>query len=216
MQQTNNVKFDVLNMPPENTNSVLVSSGGDCVIFDAWGRAADWVHEFDSRGVRLRAIYSTHGHPDHISAAPDLVRKYNVPWFIDADDLFLIGQNNNILDYYSLPHIELGNVHPTSMPDGPLNILPGIKMEIIKTPGHTPGGVVFWFPDFRILLSGDTVFDECLGRYDLPGGDRHKLWDSVERLYKMDFSDDTFVVHGHGANSTIKQLKLHNPWFRAR
>ena len=65
-------QFEVLHMPPENTNSLLVTVGKEAVIFDAWGNAVDWEKLLESRGLRLRAIYSTHGHGDHISAAPFL------------------------------------------------------------------------------------------------------------------------------------------------
>ena len=76
MQKNNEVKFEVLHLPPMNTNSVLVSVGTDCVIFDAWGKATDWERVLSERGLNLRAIYATHGHPDHISAAPSLARTF--------------------------------------------------------------------------------------------------------------------------------------------
>ena len=80
MQKNNDIKFEVLHMPPLNTNSVLVSCGNDAVIFDPWGKAKDWERVLIERGVRLHAIYVTHGHPDHISAAPALARAFNVDW----------------------------------------------------------------------------------------------------------------------------------------
>ena len=99
-------------MPPENTNSVLVSSGGDCVIFDAWGRAQDWEKLLKQRGLNLRAIYSTHGHSDHISATPELARIHNIPWFLNASDIPLILWGNGILDFWELPRIADDFVKP--------------------------------------------------------------------------------------------------------
>ena len=81
-QKNNDVKFEVLHMPPMNTNSVLVTMGVDAVIFDAWGRAADWQSLLQQRNLNLRAIYATHVHPDHISAAPALAREMDVDWFL--------------------------------------------------------------------------------------------------------------------------------------
>lgn len=207
-------KFEVLHMPPENTNSVLVSVGGDAVIFDAWGNAIDWEKLLETRGLRLRAIYSTHGHGDHISAAPTLAEKYDVPWYMNSEDNVLIGWSNGLLKYFGLPLIEGNYRQPTDIEAGVIEVLPGIDVEIIETPGHTPGGVAYYFPDFGILLTGDTLFRDGIGRYDLPGGDVNALLQSVAKLYEMNFPDETFVVHGHGIDSTIEILKRENPYFR--
>lgn len=207
-------KFEVLHMPPENTNSVLVSVGGDAVIFDAWGNAIDWEKLLETRGLRLRAIYSTHGHGDHISAAPTLAEKYDVPWYMNSEDNVLIGWSNGLLKYFGLPLIEGNYRQPTDIEAGVIEVLPGIDVEIIETPGHTPGGVAYYFPDFGILLTGDTLFRDGIGRYDLPGGDVNALLQSVAKLYEMNFPDETFVVHGHGIDSTIGVLKKENSYFK--
>lgn len=207
-------KFEVLHMPPENTNSVLVSVGGDAVIFDAWGNAIDWEKLLETRGLRLRAIYSTHGHGDHISAAPTLAEKYDVPWYMNSEDNVLIGWSNGLLKYFGLPLIEGNYRQPTDIEAGVIEVLPGIDVEIIETPGHTPGGVAYYFPDFGILLTGDTLFRDSIGRYDLPGGDVNALLQSVAKLYEMNFPDETFVVHGHGVDSTIGVLKKENSYFK--
>lgn len=207
-------KFEVLHMPPENTNSVLVSVGGDAVIFDAWGNAIDWEKLLETRGLRLRAIYSTHGHGDHISAAPTLAEKYDVPWYMNSEDNVLIGWSNGLLKYFGLPLIEGNYRQPTDIEAGVIEVLPGIDVEIIETPGHTPGGVAYYFPDFGILLTGDTLFRDGIGRYDLPGGDVNALLQSVAKLYEMNFPEETFVVHGHGVDSTIDVLKKENSYFK--
>ena len=181
MPQNNDMpNFEVLHMPPENTNSVLVTHGNDAVIFDAWGRVADWEKLLTARGLRLRAIYSTHGHGDHISAAPMLAEKYNIPWFLNSEDDVLISWSNNLLKYFGLPEIEN----------------------------------VYYFPEFGILLTGDTLFRDSCGRYDLPGGDANALMQSVSKLYEMNLPNETYVVHGHGVDSTISQLKAENPYFK--
>lgn len=207
-------KFEVLHMPPENTNSVLVSVGGDAVIFDAWGNAIDWEKLLETRGLRLRAIYSTHGHGDHISAAPTLAEKYDVPWYMNSEDNVLIGWSNGLLKYFGLPLIEGNYRQPTDIEAGVIEVLPGISVDVIEMPGHTPGGVAYYFPDFGILLTGDTLFRDGIGRYDLPGGDVNALLQSVAKLYEMNFPDETFVVHGHGIDSTIGVLKKENSYFK--
>lgn len=207
-------KFEILHMVPENTNSVLVTLGADAVIFDAWGNAIEWEKLLESRGLRLRAIYSTHGHGDHISAAPSLAEKYNVPWFLNSEDNVLISWSNNLLKYFGLPLIEGNYRQPTDLDAGEKMILPGVFAEVIETPGHTPGGVTYYFPDFGVLLTGDTLFRDSFGRYDLPGGDANAIMQSISKLYEMNFPEETFVVHGHGIDSTIGILKKENPYFK--
>lgn len=213
--QQNQNKFEILRMPPENTNSVLVACGADAAIFDPWGRADDWARVLDARGLTLREIYATHGHPDHISAAADLSRKYNAPWYMSPADNSLIGWGNELLDFFSIPHICAHCANPSPIVPGRRNVLDKIPMDIIAAPGHTPGGLCFYFPNEKILLTGDTVFHDGFGRYDFPGGNQQELFQSISNLYNMNLPADTYVVHGHGADSTIAGLKESNPYFRA-
>lgn len=212
--QNNTPNFEVLHMPPENTNSLLVTSGGDAVIFDAWGRADAWEKLLESRGLRLRAIYSTHGHGDHISAAPELAEKYNVPWYLNSEDNVLISWSDGLLEYFGLPKPDGNYRAPTDIDSGNIEILPNIYMDVIETPGHSAGGMSYYFPDFGVLVTGDTLFRDSCGRYDLPGGDMNALMQSIAKIYEMNLPDETYVVHGHGIDSTIGILKKENPYFK--
>jgi len=215
MQKNNEVKFEVLHMPPMNTNSMLVSVGDNAVIFDAWGKAADWERVLLERGLKLRAIYSTHGHPDHISAAPALARGFNIDWFLNDADNYLIGWGNELLDMFGIPHIHENYKKPLNLSVGKIEILPDIDMEIMASPGHTPGGLMFYFPKYKILMVGDTLFQESFGRCDFPGGDEKQIHESIHNLYKMNLDDGVYVVHGHGMDTTIGWLKQHNQFFKA-
>jgi glyoxylase-like metal-dependent hydrolase (beta-lactamase superfamily II) len=215
MQKNNDVKFEVLHLPPTNTNSLLVSVGTDAVIFDAWGRATDWEKVLLDRGLKLRAIYSTHGHPDHISAAPALARAFNVDWFLSDKDNFLIGWGNGLLDMFGIPHIPTDYKRPINLSVGKTEILSGIQMDIWASPGHTPGGLMFYFPDYKIVLVGDTLFQESYGNTTFPGGDEKQIHESIRNLYNKNLDDGTYVVHGHGMDTTIGWLKQHNQFFKA-
>lgn len=213
MPENNSVKFEVLHMPPTNTNSVLVSVGDDAVVFDAWGKADDWENVLSERGLKLRAIYATHGHPDHIAAAPELAKKFDVDWFLNEKDNFLIGWGNGLLDMFNIPHIVPDYKRPKDIPLETIEILPGIDMEVMESPGHTPGGLMFYFPKYNILMVGDTLFQESYGNTAFPGGDEKQLFESIGKLYKKDLPNGTWVIHGHGMETSIDWLKKHNKFF---
>ena len=215
MPKNNAIKFEVLHLPPMNTNSFLVSVGADAVIFDAWGKADDWKKILSERGLNLRAIYSTHGHPDHISAAPVLARAFNVDWFLNDKDNFLIGWGNGLLDMFSIPHIDNNYKKPINLSVGTVEILPGISMDIFESPGHTPGGLMFYLPKYEILMVGDTLFQESYGNTNFPGGDEKQLFESIKNLYKKDLPNGTWVIHGHGMETSIGWLKQNNQFFKA-
>lgn len=212
-QKLRNSKFELIQMPPQNTQSVILSDGDACVVFDPWGRADDWIRMLDKRGLKLSAIYVTHGHPDHIACAPILAEKYNVPWYLHPGDFRLVGWGNDLLLHFGLPPISMNNVRPTPLEIKRSKVLLNIHMDVYETPGHTPGGVAYHFPDEKMIIIGDTLFQESFGRYDLPGGDEKMLFRSISNIYAMNLPDDTEIVHGHGMATTIGWLKQNNPYF---
>lgn len=205
-------KFEIVTMPPQNTVSVVVSNGADCVIFDPWGRATDWLNYLTQKGLNLRAIYSTHGHPDHISAAPDLSEQFGVPWYLHSDDFYLIGWGNDLLNYFGLKPIDANNAKPMVLDVLQKQIL-NLDVQIIEIPGHTPGGVMYYFPYSHVLVAGDTVFQNSIGRYDLPRGNLNDLQQSVAKICRLNLPDETHVIHGHGQPTNIGFLRKNNPFF---
>ncbi|HNY25536.1 MAG TPA: MBL fold metallo-hydrolase [Alphaproteobacteria bacterium] len=200
-------------MPPINTNSVLLSVGSDCVVFDAWGRASDWKELLKKRKLNLCAIYSTHGHSDHISAAPELAEQLDIPWYMSHFDITLIEWGNPLLEYFEIPKIKSDYKQPLDLPAGIYDIL-GLSAMVIDLPGHSRGGVGFYFESEKILIVGDTIFADSIGRYDLPGANLSELKNSISKIYDMNLSDDTVVVSGHGTHTTIGDLKKQNPYFK--
>lgn len=208
-------KFEVLRPAPDNTNSILISWKNECVIFDAWGRADEWEKHLSARGLKLHAIYTTHGHFDHIGAAPILAARFNIPWYLNHNDMMLMSMLNPMLEYFKLSPVPDDCVPPIDLPAGEFEILPGLWTNVILTPGHSAGGVAFHFAKQGVLIIGDTIFQDSVGRYDLPGANKSELFDSIARIYNMNLPDDTVVIHGHGMDTTIGYLKRNNRYFTA-
>lgn len=207
-------KFELVQMSPQNTNSVVIFDGDNCVVCDPWGCVDDWENYFATHDVTPVAIYATHGHPDHISAAAALATRFNIDWYMSHADLDLVEWGNGLLQYFQLPRLSLHDKKPINLSAGVCTILRDTKMQIIELPGHTRGGVGYLFPDDGVLVVGDTLFQESYGRTDLPGGDEQSLFQSIAKIYNMHLADETLVIHGHGECTTIGLLKQKNAFFR--
>ena len=213
MQKQKN-KFELVQMSPQNTNSVVIFDGDKCVVFDPWGCVNDWKKYFKERGVYPTAIYATHGHSDHISAAAQLAEQFGIDWYMSHADLDLIDWGNGLLEYFGLPKLSPNDKAPINITAGEHTILSDTKMQIIELPGHTRGGVGYLFPDDNILIVGDTLFQTAYGRTDLPGGDEKTLFKSISKIFDMHLPDWTAVIHGHGMHTNIGWLKQNNPFFK--
>jgi glyoxylase-like metal-dependent hydrolase (beta-lactamase superfamily II) len=156
-------------------------------------------------GLTPEAILLTHAHFDHIGAIPELQARWrDLPVYLHpADEMVLTHKLNNFPPEY-MPIAKPANIKD-------VRTLSGVHaLEVIETPGHTPGGACYLFPDEKLLLSGDTLFAGSIGRTDLPGGDFATLKSSLLKLTAL--PDDTEVVPGHGFFTTIGAEKDSNPF----
>jgi glyoxylase-like metal-dependent hydrolase (beta-lactamase superfamily II) len=153
----------------------------------------------------------THGHMDHVSGLAEMTRTFPAPVSIHPlDESWAFSHLNQALPYYDSPE------RPTKierlLADGQHYEDAGLRYEIIATPGHSPGGVCFYFPDEKVIFTGDTLFLGTIGRTDLDGSDEKLMKKSLARLAKL--PDDTAVYPGHGPETTIGQEKRTNPFMQ--
>ncbi len=178
----------------------------NCSIFNGWiidpGAEASRIAAALG-GATPKGILLTHAHFDHIGAIGDLQRMFpGLKVFVHPEDAKIITHplNNFPPDY-----------PPVAMPENVVWDGSGIEgCEVIETPGHTPGGVCYYFPGEKIVFTGDTLFNFSVGRTDLPGGDMATLMTSLKKLVAL--PDDTAVIPGHGAFTTIGAEKRGNPF----
>lgn len=147
-------------------------------------------------------VLLTHGHFDHIGAVASVQSRFpSARVFIHPADVPMLAHpmNQNPPDY---PLAAM----PANIADA--RSVPGV--ETIETPGHTPGGVCYFFRDANILFSGDTLFAGSAGRTDFPGGSMSQLVRSLARLMQLD--DSVKTVPGHGPFTTIGRERASNPF----
>ena len=151
-----------------------------CVVIDPGADAPLIIKHLKKHDLCPKFVLLTHGHFDHITALPELVKAYPSVVAIHQDDSsYLKNKSVKLL-------IDGGTIGP---------------FKVIHVPGHTPGSVAFYDEEGGILFTGDTLFNADCGRTDLAGGNQFKLIKSLERLFTMKGS--IRVLPGHGSETTI-------------
>lgn len=173
--------------------------------FDA-GSIASRLDKFQARPS---AILLTHGHFDHIGAAAELKKHYDIPILAAAEEEeVLTDSSKNLTAYFGTPY---GIKADRYLEDGERLTQAGFEVEVILTPGHTSGGVCYYLPNEKVLFSGDTLFCESIGRTDFPTGSASKLRRSVQGLLER-LPGETKVYPGHEMPTDIGHEKKYNPF----
>lgn len=193
---------------PLKVNTYILHDAHSAAIVDPGGNEKRLLLWLKENGLQLNKILLTHGHFDHCGAVHALKAATGAQIIISAADEEML--HNNVL---SMAHA-FGVSCPPCYADrcvshGDTVSLDFTNLEVISTPGHTPGGVCYYTDG--ILFSGDTLFAGSVGRSDFPGGDYEVLIESVKkRLFVL--PDGTRVLPGHGDATTIGQEKSDNPF----
>jgi glyoxylase-like metal-dependent hydrolase (beta-lactamase superfamily II) len=193
-----------LGMLETNCFLVPIAQSGTLYIIDPGAEADKIINAARSMDFDRAEILLTHGHVDHISAAGELALALGIEKVrLHRDDHALYKSPDNHLLPYVPPAVRL----PQATDE-----FEGDDYEVIHTPGHTPGGVCFYFKSMPVLFCGDTIFAGSIGRTDFPGGNLDVLLSSIREKI-MTLPDDLVMMPGHGAETTVGSEKISNPFF---
>lgn len=179
------------------TNCYILWQQGcqDCIVVDPGYYPQQILSDVKNLGLTIAAILLTHGHFDHVGAVKDLAAETGCKVYIHEKDL-------------TLPDwITEGPLYYTDL-YGAFVEEAGIRLQVIPTPGHTPGSVCLLHED--ILITGDTLFACSCGRTDFPGGSWTEMYQSLKKLAAM--PGDYKVYPGHGESTTMEQERNYNTY----
>lgn len=204
----------IFNPLQENTY-VVWDESLEAVVIDAGNmseRENATLEQFLSeRGLKPVYALNTHGHFDHLMGVEFLRQRYGAKFAVSSKDKFLVEN--------ATQSAELFGVRAGDMPEKIDVDLEGMQsisfgqseLQIISTPGHTPGHVAFYEPEAKLLFTGDTLFRESIGRTDLPGGDYSWIMKSIlDKI--MPLGDEVKVYPGHGETTDIGHESMYNPF----
>lgn len=202
-----------------DTNCWVVApeASGPAVVVDAPPDAAG------VRGLLARhdlvpvALLLSHAHVDHIGAAGSVAASFSLSAYLHPDDEWLAV--DPMLQLRALwGAVPPGDYEPPAryeaLADGQVLDLAGVRLEVLHTPGHTPGHCCFWVPEEGALFSGDQLFAGSIGRTDLPGGDYIALMRSMEDRV-LPLPPEAVVFPGHGPTTTLARELETNPFLEA-
>lgn len=200
---------------PLVTNCYLIGNPetNEVLIFDPGADAKRIKDEVRALGMTPVAILLTHGHFDHIGAVQNLKAEYGIPVIAGEEEKDVLANIDSVLPVIfrgSYPDLDVFRIEPDRfVTDGELLELAGMYVTCLHTPGHTEGGYSFFFPAESLLVSGDTLFMESVGRTDFPTGNNETLIKAItEVLYEL--PEETVVLPGHGPATNIGYEKKYN------
>lgn len=207
------LKIEAAHLLPEfGTNTWLLwdDASRQALLIDPAAPSEELLERIRELELKVDLIVNTHGHADHIGGNLWFREKLGSRVMIhSADSAMLEDNRKNLSEYMESPL----PVHSADIlaEDGMVLDLGQHQVHIIHTPGHTPGGICLLAGKF--LISGDTLFEQSIGRSDLPGGSHHQIIHSIrEKLFVL--PDDTVVFPGHGPRTSIGLEKKNNPFVR--
>lgn len=194
------------------TNCYIVSKDNLALIFDPGGDAHIINKYLLENNLSPLAILLTHAHFDHIGAVHELRKTFDIDVYLHkAEEDWLEKPDLNRSFIYFGEEGAIKSPPPEHvLREGQLEIGPFL-MEVVHTPGHSPGSVTFIFRNSCFIVSGDVLFHHGIGRTDLPDGSLSELANSItEKIYSL---PDEFIVYpGHGEQTSIGYEKMANPY----
>jgi hydroxyacylglutathione hydrolase len=196
----------------ENAFLVRADTAERALMVDPGDEADKLIGAVEALGVTLDAILLTHTHFDHVGAVAPLARATGAPVYCPRLEVPVLADIMAFVPWPGFGPYESYDADET-VEGGERLQLAGFDVEVLFTPGHSPGHVTYAIDSERALFSGDVLFQDSVGRTDLPGGDGPTLMASIAMLLER-FDDETAVYPGHMGLTTLGRERASNPFLQ--
>ena len=204
--------IEPLAVGPLQTNCFVVGdeSSRQGLVIDPGGDAGMILEVVRRLKLEIKLVVNTHGHFDHIMANKEVVEATAAPLAIHPDDAAMLTSPLRSFSFLA------GSFHPGPaatvwLTEGSTVEIGSLQLQVLHTPGHSPGSISLWCAQEKVVFSGDALFYMGIGRTDFPGGSMRVLMQSIrDKLFTL--PDDTVVYSGHGPQTTIGFERKHNPF----
>jgi len=194
----------------ENTYIVRRDGSDRALIVDPGDESERLIAAIDQLGVTLDGILLTHTHFDHVGAVGPVARATGAEVWVPEIEKFVLADINSFVPWPGFGPFESYDAEHT-LKGGEKLELAGYEIDVLFTPGHSPGHVTFSIPDEQAIFSGDVLFEGSVGRVDLPGGDWATLLESIRMLVET-LPPETAVYPGHMGLTTLGAERAGNPF----
>lgn len=199
--------------PFQENTYVVYSDNKDAVIIDPGcyerheeQELADFIA---SNGLNVHALLNTHAHIDHVMGNAFVLETYGVDFYLHPLDTVTLNAGTNSAHVFGFSNYKTSPQPTKQLSHGEIIRFGSIEFEVLFTPGHAPGHVVFYNAATNFVINGDVLFQGSFGRVDLPGGDLETLKRSIFTVM-FNLPDETVVYCGHGPSTTIQREKAFN------
>ena len=194
----------------ENTFIVRGDDSDRALIVDPGDEADKLLGAIDALGVTLDGIVLTHTHFDHVGAVAPVAKATGAEVWVPEVEAFVLADINRFVPWSGIGPFESYDAEH-KLEGGERLELAGFAIDVLSTPGHSPGHVTFSIPDEAAVFSGDVLFQQSIGRTDLPGGDHATLLESIRMLIDT-LPAETTVYPGHMGITSLGAERATNPF----
>ena len=211
-----NIKKFTFNIFQENT-FIVWDKKNECIIIDPGCYENEEQHILEdfikNNNLRPVKLINTHCHIDHILGNNFIIRKWGVDLYIHKKEIPIIKMSKETSKMYGLERYTYEDHNYKFIEEHDIVTFGNSSLDVIFTPGHSPGHISLYSKKEKFIISGDVLFQNSIGRTDLPGGDYHQLI-KIIRSKLLTLDNETRVYCGHGESTTIKQEKDLNPFLK--
>jgi glyoxylase-like metal-dependent hydrolase (beta-lactamase superfamily II) len=194
----------------ENTFIIRRDNSDRALIVDPGDEAEKLLGAIDALGVTLDGILLTHTHFDHVGAVAPVAKATGAQVWVPEIEAFVLADINRFVPWPGIGPFESYEAEHT-LRGGERLELAGFEIDVLFTPGHSPGHLTFSIPDETAIFSGDVLFQQSIGRTDLPGGDHATLLESIRTLVDT-LPAETTVHPGHMGITSLGAERATNPF----